>query len=78
MNTRKIKTLLHESIENINDESLLMTVKEILERQYTPKTDVTLTDWQISRIEESKRQIKEGKSHSEGEADDIIGEWLKK
>ena len=55
-----------------------MTVKEILERQYTPKTDIKLTDRQINRIEESKRQIKEGKSHSEGEADDIIDEWLKK
>jgi hypothetical protein len=68
--------LLHESSENINDEALLMTIKEILERQHIPKAAIKLTDWQINRMEQSKQQIKEGISYSEKEADDIIEEWL--
>ena len=76
MTTREIKTLLHESIENINDESLLMTVKELLERQYSPQDTIKLTPAQIERIEQSKKQIQEGKSYSADEADSIIDKWL--
>lgn len=76
MTTREIKTLLHESIENINDEALLMTIKELLERQYTPQNKIQLTPAQIERIEQSKRQIAEGNSYSAEEADRIIDKWL--
>jgi predicted transcriptional regulator len=76
MSAREIKNLLHESIENINDEALLLTIKELVERQYTPKAAVGLTDWQTDRIEESKRQIKAGQTYPEKEADDIIDQWL--
>ena len=76
MTTREIKTLLHESIENINDEALLLTIKEILERQYKPENAPTLSKWQKDRIEESKQQVKNGESFSAEEADDIIEKWL--
>lgn len=76
MSTREIKTLLHESIENINDEALLMTIMELLERQYSPKTDIEIRDWQIKRIEDSKQQLKDGKFHTEDEANDTIDKWL--
>jgi hypothetical protein len=76
MSAREIKNLLHESIENINDEALLLTIKELLERQYTPKATPSLADWQLKRIEESKTQIQEGNSYSEKEADDLIDKWL--
>ncbi|CAN5867000.1 hypothetical protein BH24BAC1_BH24BAC1_41710 [soil metagenome] len=76
MSAREIKNLLHESIENINDEALLLTIKDLLERQYTPKAAAGLKDWQLKKIEESKRQIEKGNSFSEKEAGDLIDKWL--
>ena len=76
MNTQQIKSLLHESIENINDAALLLAVKEMLDHQYTPKAVPELSQWQLNRIEESKKQIEEGKSYTAKEADDIADQWL--
>ena len=76
MKTRQIKTLLHESIENINDAALLLAVKEMLDHQYTPLANPKITQWQSDRIEESKKQIQEGKSFTEKDADDIVDQWL--
>ena len=76
MKTRQIKTLLHESIENINDAALLLAVKEMLDRQYIPAPEPKLSSWQLTRIEESKKQIQEGKSYTEKEANDIADQWL--
>lgn len=36
MNTRIMKTLLHERIKNIHDKALLLTLKEIVDSQYMP------------------------------------------
>lgn len=76
MKNRQIKALLHESIENIDDPALLLAVKEMLDHQYTPAAEPKLSDWQLSRIEQSKKQIKEGKSYTAKEADDIVDRWL--
>lgn len=76
MKTRQIKTLLHESIENINDPALLLAVKEMLDRQYIPAAEPKLSEWQFKRIEESKEQIRQGKSFTDREANDIVDQWL--
>ncbi len=34
--TKELKSLLHESIENIDDEELLRVAKSLLDRKYTP------------------------------------------
>ena len=76
MSTQKIKQLLHESIENIDDGDFLLAVKQILDRKYTPGKIPALGAWQIERIEASKEQIKNGKSISNSQADLLVEKWL--
>lgn len=77
MNARDIKTVLHESIENIDDNDFLLAVKQIIDRKYSPNKNLKPSDWQIKRIEESHTQIKEGKSFSNHQADLLVEKWLK-
>lgn len=76
MKAQNIKTLLHESIENINDEDFLHAVKQILDRKYTPSDTPKLTKAQVKRIEESKEQIRKGKFLTNTEADKLVNKWL--
>ena len=77
MKSQKIKTLLHESIENINDDDFLIAIKQILDRKYTPSEQPKLSKIQIARIKESKEQIKQGKSLTNEQADKLVDRWLK-
>ena len=77
MKPNNIKTLLHESIENINDDDFLIAVKQILDRKYTPSEQPKLSKAQILRIKESKEQIKQGKFLTNEQADKLVDRWLK-
>lgn len=74
--TKELKNLLHESIENIDDEVLLQTVKNILDRKYEPKEDISLTPYQEKRIEQAKRRIEQGDFLTSDEADQLVDKWL--
>ena len=76
MNTAELKSILHESIENIDDESILLAIQELAERKYTPETQPRLTPAQIARIEESRRQIAAGEFLTNEQADAIVDKWL--
>ena len=76
MRKQNIKALLHESIENINDEDFLQAVKNIVDRKYIPSANPKLSKSQIDRIEESKAQIRNGKFLSNKEADKLVDKWL--
>lgn len=76
MGAQNIKTLLHESIENINDEDFLIAVKQILDRKYLPTDQPQLSKEQIQRIEESKQQIKQENFLTNEQADKIVEKWL--
>ncbi len=76
MNAQNIKSLLHESIENINDDDFLFAVKQILDRKYLPADQPNLITDQIRRIEESKQQISEGKFLTNEQADQLVNKWL--
>ncbi len=76
MGAQNIKTLLHESIENINDEDFLLAVKQILDRKYLLSDQPQLSKEQIQRIEESKQQIKQGNFLTNEPADKIVEKWL--
>ncbi len=77
MAKQNIKTLLHESIENINDEDFLLAIKNIVDRKYTPTTNPKLSKSRIQRIEQSKEQIRNGKFLSNKQADKLVDKWLK-
>ncbi|HLG28602.1 MAG TPA: hypothetical protein VI387_00205 [Candidatus Brocadiales bacterium] len=76
MKTKEIKSLLHESIENIDDEDFLLAMKQILERKYASSEEPKLAKWQIKRIEEAKKQIKKGTYLTNEQADKLVDKWL--
>lgn len=76
-NTKESKKLLHESIENIDDEAFLQIVKEILDRKYEPG-EVTLTPYQKNRIGKAKKSIEQGDALTNEQADQLVNKWLNK
>ncbi len=76
MKAQNIKTLLHESIENINDEEFLFAIKQILDRKYSTSGQPVLSQEQIKRIDESKEQIRTGNFLTNDQADKLVERWL--
>lgn len=76
METQNIKSLLYESIANIDDDNFLLAVKEIMDRKYNLSAEPILSPYQIERIEKSKAQIKEGKFLTNQQADSLVDKWL--
>ncbi len=76
MKSQNIKSLLHESIENINDNDFLLAIKQIIDRKYAPSEIPDLTEEQIQRIEESKEQIRKGNFLTNSQADKLVEKWL--
>jgi hypothetical protein len=74
--TKELKSLLHESIENIDDESFLQTVKHILDHKYQPKEEVTLSSYQKKRIDIAKKSINQGDYLTNEQADQMVAKWL--
>lgn len=74
--TKELKSLLHEGIENIDDESFLQTVKQILDRKYEPEEEITLSPYQQKRIKEAKQSINRGDYLTNEQADQLIARWL--
>lgn len=78
MSTEEIKSVLHESIENIEDDDFLLTVKELIESKYNLSKIPKISDTQMKRILESDNQIEKGNFITNEEADKLVDEWLKK
>ena len=75
-NTQELKSLLHESIENVDDEELLLTVKDLLDQKYQAVSEPQLTDYQIKRIEKAKESFKKGETLTNEKADELVDKWL--
>lgn len=76
MRIDEIKGKLHESIENIDDNGFLLTIKEIIEHKYQAEGSIELPEWQLKRIEESEKQIENGEFYTDKQVDKIIDKWL--
>ena len=74
---QEIKVRLYNSIENINDTELLLTVQDIIGYQSNSTDEPIISNWQLERIDESKEQIKLGKYFSNIQADLLVEKWLK-
>jgi hypothetical protein len=74
--TKELKTLLHESIENIDDIELLHTVKTILDHKYQSVAEPQLTEYQVNRIEKAKISISKGETLPNQQADKLVDRWL--
>ena len=75
--TKELKALLHESIENIDDEELLLVAKSILDRMYEPDKNVRLNDFQKKRLDMAKKSIQKGDYLTNKQADELVSKWLK-
>ena len=74
--TKDLKNLLHESIENIDDEELLRVAKSVLDRKYTPVETIELNEYQKQRLEKAKASITKGEYLSNEQADKLVTQWL--
>jgi len=74
-NTQELKSLLHESIENIDDEELLLMAKSLLDRKYKPAEAIELNEYQKQRIEKAKASIARGEYLSNEQADKLVAQW---
>jgi len=77
MSKEEIKSLLHEGIENIDDNDFLLTIKELIDHKYQPTDSPRLAEWQKKRILESEKQIENGEFLTDEQADNLIDKWLK-
>lgn len=75
-NTKELKSLLHESIENIDDEELLRAAKNILDRKYNPADNIELNEYQKKRIDKAKAGIAKGDYLTNEQADELVTKWL--
>ena len=75
MTSQDIKTLLHESIENINDDDFLLAIKQMLDRKYTVSGEPVLSQEQIQRIDEAKEQVRNGSFLTNEPADKLVERW---
>ncbi len=75
-NTKELKTLLHERIENIDDEELLHSVKIFLDQKYQSVAEPQLTEYQVKCIEKAKRSISKGETLTNEQADELVDRWL--
>lgn len=76
MSTEEIKSKLHESIENIDDNEFLLVVKELIDRKYSALDYPELIKIQYDRILESEEQIEKGDFLTNNQVDKIIDKWL--
>jgi hypothetical protein len=74
--TEELKNLLHESIENIDDEELLRVAKSVLDRKYAPAENIELHEYQKQRLEKAKAGIDNGEYLSNEQADKLVAQWL--
>lgn len=75
-NTKALKSLLHESIENIDDEELLRIAKSLLDRKYEPVEHVELNEYQKQRLDKAKKSVRKGDYLSNEQADELVAKWL--
>jgi hypothetical protein len=78
MSTAELKQKLIGKITGTENEDLLLEVYRLLEIEDGDVTIYPLTDEQISIVQESQQQIKDGKFLNERDANKEIDEWLGK
>jgi hypothetical protein len=78
MSTQELKNALHESIENITDETFLNTVYELVHRRYEVEKEPSLSKKQLERLKSAEENINNGSFFTQNQADSLVKEWLKK
>ncbi len=77
MKTEKLKSILHESIENIDDENFLEAIRIIIESKYKTISTLNVSEKHKTYLNESEKQIEAGEFYTNEEVKKISSEWLK-
>jgi len=75
MTSLELKSFIHQTIENIDDERFLEALKVLIETKFS--SEIVLEDWELKAIEESEKQFETGQFLSREDADEQIEDWLK-
>jgi len=78
MNTSQLKSQLHESIENINNDVVLKTMVELSTHHYNILNEPELNQYQLKRLDEAKQQIASNNLYTHEQANELMDKWLKK
>ncbi len=78
MTTEEIKSRLHESIENIDDENFLEAIRIIIEVKHTSIPSLKISEKHKTILHESEKQIECGEYFTNDEVKKLSNEWLKK
>jgi len=74
----RVKEQILEKIQNIEDESVLQDLLEIIDLELNLNNNiVALTDAQKSAIDEGLQDIDEGRTFSHEQARKMIDEWMR-
>ncbi len=76
MNAQTLKSILHESIENIDDVDFLLALKQIIDPKFSPSEEIVITSDQVHRVEKLKEQIRKGNYITNEQAEIIVNQWL--
>lgn len=78
MTTEEIKNLLHESIENIDDENFLEAIRIIIEPKCKTPSTLSISEKHRDVLKVREKQIEAGEFYTNEEVKKICEEWLKK
>jgi hypothetical protein len=74
MTTIALKKYLISKINLLEDDAVLKQLKKIVQNN---EKVYQLSDYQIKRLEESRKQFAEGNFYTQDEVDVIVEKWLK-
>jgi phage terminase Nu1 subunit (DNA packaging protein) len=78
MSTTELKDKIIDSLQKIEDNSLLTDVYNLLNKSEKNNIKYFVSDIEKEYLEEALKDIEDGKTYSDIDAKEIMKEWLKK
>jgi phage terminase Nu1 subunit (DNA packaging protein) len=78
MSTTELKDKIINSLQKIEDNSLLTDVYNLLNKSEKNNIKYFVSDIEKEYLEEALKDIEDGKTYSDIDAKEIMKEWLKK
>jgi phage terminase Nu1 subunit (DNA packaging protein) len=78
MSTTELKDKIINSLQKIEDNSLLTDVYNLLNKSEKNSIKYFVSDIEKEYLEEALKDIEDGKTYSDIDAKEIMKEWLKK
>lgn len=78
MSMMKIKERIHEQIENLADQDVLLVIDDLLAHSYQPSKDIRLSNDQRIALEKSEADFAAGRVLSREKAALQVSDWLRK